>query len=841
MKQEAKKGDEQRRGGGAGQGGEGGRGGGEGGKRKGSSDDAGCLGGAASPRVPPPKSWRWEGVRLPGKGWRLDRKGFADVLGLNDSSYDWGWLCKPRSPWSAPGPPPPFFGNDEALPWIVAVAMGMQHAISMLASIVTVPLFIGGPFNARLTQEDQQYLIAAGMIYAGFGSLIQVHRFRLPNGFFLGTGLICVIGTSFTFVPIATAGIQFMMREDTDRVCDVDAECTPAWAGQAPPYIGVSIPGVTNIGQCNTETHRCRASGQEAYGRILGTCLLGSFLEVALSFTPKRILRRIIPHSVTGICVTLIGVGLTGTGMMYWGGGILCANNVHKRVSVVRGPDLSGNVTGAIYPSKSPCASGACGHGGALWGTCRYKGPVYDAERDVTVGDVTECEAFADLPGVAPAKDSPNDSWIMCGGNGKVSLPFGSPQYVALGGSVIVYIIILEVFGSPFARNCSVAISLFLGFLTAAIFSYVPPEGGEHLSYISLERVAQAPSLTFLWARTFPLGVYFPALFPVMVCYVITTVESIGDITASCEASGLETEGEVFDSRLQGGLLADGVNSFLSCLCTSMPNTTFSQNNGVISLTRCASRRAGYCCCVWMCIFGILAKLSALITSVPDCVLGGMVTFLFANITVSGIRILGQHDVSSPSLPISIFRSPYTQISRQKHRAKTKNWPEDSQKTKVKWGHVENFCTRGYFSHLLTPQSTASHACPAPQASTHCTLNRCNVGTRSSPAPRRTSERNGACMWPQMDRKDRIIVASGLALGVGVAIAPSWATNALFPATPGETGTGRLLRESAIITLSSPYSLGTLMAVLLNAVIPRDAKEASREEGEDAALVEAAA
>jgi xanthine/uracil permease len=92
-----------------------------------------------------------------------------------------------------------------------------------------------------------------------------------------------------------------------------------------------------------------------------------------------------------------------------------------------------------------------------------------------------------------------------------------------------------------------------------------------------------------------------------------------------------------------------------------------------------------------------------------------------------------------------------------------------------------------------------------------------------------------------MDRKDRIIVASGLALGVGVAIAPSWATNALFPAVPGETGTGRLLRESAIITLSSPYSLGTLMAVLLNAVIPRDAKEASREGGEDAALVEAAA
>lgn len=303
------------------QGGGGGSRGGSGGVGEGGGgsdyDAGGLLGDADSQRAPPPKRWR-QGM-IPGKAWKLD--GLADVLGLNDSSYDWGWLCKPRSPWSAPGPPPPFFGNEEALPWIVAVTMGLQHAISMLASIVTVPLFIGGPFNARLTQEEQQYLIAAGMIYAGFGSLIQVHRFRLPNGFFLGTGLICVIGTSFTFVPIATAGIQFMMREDTDRRCDVDAQCTPAWAGQSPPYIGVSIPGVTNVGQCNTDTHRCRASGQEAYGRILGTCILGSFLEVALSFTPKRLLRRIIPHSVTGICVTLIGVGLTGTGMMYWGGG----------------------------------------------------------------------------------------------------------------------------------------------------------------------------------------------------------------------------------------------------------------------------------------------------------------------------------------------------------------------------------------------------------------------------------------------------------------------------------------------------------------------------------------
>lgn len=60
--------------------------------------------------------------------------------------------------------------------------------------------------------------------------------------------------------------------------------------------------------------------------------------------------------------------------------------------------------------------------------------------------------------------------------------------------------------------------------------------------------------------------------------------------------------------RIRGGLLGDGISSFLSSLMTSMPNTTFSQNNGVIALTRCASRRAGIACACWLIVFGILAK-----------------------------------------------------------------------------------------------------------------------------------------------------------------------------------------------------------------------------------------
>ena len=65
---------------------------------------------------------------------------------------------------------------------------------------------------------------------------------------------------------------------------------------------------------------------------------------------------------------------------------------------------------------------------------------------------------------------------------------------------------------------------------------------------------------------------------------------------------------EEYDKSIQGGLLSDGVCSFFAAIGTGMPNTTFSQNNGVISLTKCASRRAGIACGIWLLFMGVFAK-----------------------------------------------------------------------------------------------------------------------------------------------------------------------------------------------------------------------------------------
>jgi len=205
-------------------------------------------------------------------------------------------------------------------------------------------------------------------------------------------------------------------------------------------------------------------------------------------------------------------------------------------------------------------------------------------------------------------------------------------------------------FGSPFMKNISIIVGLLVGCIVAGA-----------AGYMNDANIKSAPAITFLWVKTFKINVYPPAILPMLAVYgtsnsfhctlnlfihfyfyspVSLAMEAIGDITASAEVSRQEVVGDVFDSRIQGGILGDGISGFLSALFTVTPLSTFAQNNGVIAITRCANRGAGRWCCFFLIVFGILGKLSGVFLSIPNSVLGGVTTFLFANVASSGIRVL---------------------------------------------------------------------------------------------------------------------------------------------------------------------------------------------------------
>ena len=81
------------------------------------------------------------------------------------------------------------------------------------------------------------------------------------------------------------------------------------------------------------------------------------------------------------------------------------------------------------------------------------------------------------------------------------------------------------------------------------------PGSEAKLKYVNDAKIKAAPAITFLWVETFPLSVYAPAIIPTLLAFIITTVETVGDVSASAEASRVHQDGQL-DSRIQGGVLA---------------------------------------------------------------------------------------------------------------------------------------------------------------------------------------------------------------------------------------------------------------------------------------------
>lgn len=234
--------------------------------------------------------------------------------------------------------------------------------------------------------------------------------------------------------------------------------------------------------------------------------------------------------------------------------------------------------------------------------------------------------------GSGTCRDGLTDGFKLCPSDtAPHALPWGSPEFLGLGLSVFASIILCERFGSPIMKSTSVVIGLLVGCIIAAATGYFDRSG-----------IDAAPVASFIWVHTFKLTVYGPLVLPIMAVFIICACEAIGDITATCDVSRLEVEGKLYESRIQGGVLADGINGCIAALCTITPMTTFAQNNGVIALTRCANRKAGYCCCFFLVVMGVFAKFAAALVAIPASVIGGMTTFLFTSVAVSGIAIIAK-------------------------------------------------------------------------------------------------------------------------------------------------------------------------------------------------------
>ena len=242
-------------------------------------------------------------------------------------------------------------------------------------------------------------------------------------------------------------------------------------------------------------------------------------------------------------------------------------------------------------------------------------------------------------------------------GGGNNANDFGSVENLLLGFLVLVVIIILKHGTTGMTSASSILIGITVGYIAAAIMGAVLPhtavnaEGVEYTKawVLNWDKVAQAEWIALPSLLPVKLRFDLRAIIPVLIMFVVTAVETVGDISGVMEG-GMGREAT--DSELSGGVVCDGVGSSFAALFGVLPNTSFSQNVGLVTMTKIVNRGALAIGALFLILCGLFPKLAALISIMPQSVLGGAAVMMFSSIVISGIQLITKETLTMRNITI---------------------------------------------------------------------------------------------------------------------------------------------------------------------------------------------
>ena len=206
---------------------------------------------------------------------------------------------------------------------------------------------------------------------------------------------------------------------------------------------------------------------------------------------------------------------------------------------------------------------------------------------------------------------------------------FANGENLMLSGVVLAIIVILNRIPLVWMRSCAIVIALAVGYALAG-----------YLGRLDFTGMHQAELFQVPMPLHFGLGFSWALFIPMLVIYLVTSLEAIGDVTATSKVSRQPVDGPVWMQRIKGGVLVNGANSFLAGIFNTFPSSVFAQNNGVIQLTGIASRHIGVWIAAMLILLGLFPSVAGAIQAVPEPVLGGAAMVMFGAVAASGINIL---------------------------------------------------------------------------------------------------------------------------------------------------------------------------------------------------------
>ena len=242
-------------------------------------------------------------------------------------------------------------------------------------------------------------------------------------------------------------------------------------------------------------------------------------------------------------------------------------------------------------------------------------------------------------------------------GGGSSAKDFGSLENLFLAFLVLVVILFFKHWTNGYLSSSSILIGIIVGYIAAFIMGFVLPH-----TAVTADGVEYTKSWVLNWnkvasAAWFDIPEFLPikpvfdmrAIAPVLVMFIVAAVKTVGDISGVIEG-GMDREATA--KELSGGVMCDGIGSSLAALFGVLPNTSFSQNVGLVAMTKVVNRIALAAGAVFLILCGLFPKLGAIISIMPQSVLGGAAVMMFSSIIVSGIQLITREALTPRNLTI---------------------------------------------------------------------------------------------------------------------------------------------------------------------------------------------
>ena len=242
-------------------------------------------------------------------------------------------------------------------------------------------------------------------------------------------------------------------------------------------------------------------------------------------------------------------------------------------------------------------------------------------------------------------------------GGGNSAKDFGSMENLLLALFVLIVILMVKHWTKGLTSNSAILIGIIAGYAAAVIMGLLLPnsgitaDGAEYTKawVLNWNKVAEASWISI--PEFLPVKPVFDvrAIAPIIIMFIVTAVETVGDISGVIEG-GMDREAT--DKELSGGVICDGIGSSFAALFGILPNTSFSQNVGLVTMTKIVNRTALASGAVFLILCGLIPKLGAIISIMPQAVLGGAAVMMFSSIVVSGIQLITKEHMTPRNLTI---------------------------------------------------------------------------------------------------------------------------------------------------------------------------------------------